>query len=375
MLSAWRCARTAAHHIPRSWTCSHGTRHSICSVLARAQKGVFTYAKPAKQVRPRSVSLLTNVPAIYRLAKAPRLQLAGLVNDARAYATLRGVSVAQPELALAAFRRHSSMQMRQLSSGAEPPHNSPPRQERKPATPGAVELRENILTLPNLLTISRMVATPFIGNFLIQGDHLSALYLLAVAGFTDLADGWLARRYNMGSVAGSLLDPAADKMLVSTLTVCLALSPAPFSMPVWLAVVILGRDVWLIGLAAWWRYSTLPPPKTLVRYWDLSIPSAVVSPTQISKVNTALQMVLLGAYVLTPAMLQSGVLEGALDAASTAPSDASSLEAAAKTPTALGVSPRQALDYFGYLVATTTIWSGLGYIGNKDAVKVVSRKK
>ena len=61
-----------------------------------------------------------------------------------------------------------------------------------------------------------------------------------------------------------------------------------------LAVLILGRDV-ILGLAAiYYRYISLPPPKTLARYWDFSLPSAEVRPTAISKVNTALQLLLVG---------------------------------------------------------------------------------
>ena len=59
-------------------------------------------------------------------------------------------------------------------------------------------------------------------------------------------------------------------------------------------MLILGRDV-LLGLAAfYYRYISLPPPKTIARYWDFSLPSAEVRPTEISKVNTALQLLLVG---------------------------------------------------------------------------------
>ena len=52
----------------------------------------------------------------------------------------------------------------------------------------------------------------------------------------------------------------------------------------WLAVIILGRDVGLGIAALWIRYSSLPAPKTFSRYWDFSLPSAEVHPTNISKV-------------------------------------------------------------------------------------------
>lgn len=61
-----------------------------------------------------------------------------------------------------------------------------------------------------------------------------------------------------------------------------------------LAIIILGRDA-LLGLAAlYYRYISLPGPKTFARYWDFSLPSAEVHPTEISKVNTAGQLVLVG---------------------------------------------------------------------------------
>jgi len=61
-----------------------------------------------------------------------------------------------------------------------------------------------------------------------------------------------------------------------------------------LAVLIIGRDI-ILGVAAiYYRYISLPPPKTLARYWDFSLPSAEVRPTDISKVNTALQLALVG---------------------------------------------------------------------------------
>jgi cardiolipin synthase len=102
-----------------------------------------------------------------------------------------------------------------------------------------LELRENIYTIPNFLTVSRIVACPFLGYFIVQGNFTAATALLVYAGTTDWAslfllktvgeakiesqiDGYLARQWNMGSVFGSILDPAADKALMTTLTIALA---------------------------------------------------------------------------------------------------------------------------------------------------------
>jgi cardiolipin synthase len=69
---------------------------------------------------------------------------------------------------------------------------------------------------------------------------------------------------------------------------------------VWLAVIILGRDVGLGISAIYYRWISLPPPKTFSRYWDFSLPSAEVRPTTISKYNTALQLGLMGLTITAP---------------------------------------------------------------------------
>jgi cardiolipin synthase (CMP-forming) len=70
--------------------------------------------------------------------------------------------------------------------------------------------------------------------------------------------------------------------------------------PVWLAGIILGRDVGLAISAIYYRWISLPPPKTFTRYWDFSLPSAEVRPTTISKYNTFLQLALMGSTVVAP---------------------------------------------------------------------------
>lgn len=74
----------------------------------------------------------------------------------------------------------------------------------------------------------------------------------------------------------------------------------PVQSIVWLAVIILGRDVALGIAAIYYRWISLPPPKTFVRYWDFSLPSAEVHPTTISKYNTFLQLALMGLTTTAP---------------------------------------------------------------------------
>ncbi|RBQ85745.1 hypothetical protein VDGD_06296 [Verticillium dahliae] len=158
-------------------------------------------------------------------------------------------------------------------------------------------LHEDIYTIPNLLTLSRLAAAPFVGYFILQDNHAWALGLLAYSGVTDLLDGWIARRWNLTTVVGTIIDPLADKTLMAILTVSLAVQG---SLPVWLAVIILGRDVGLAIAAIYYRWVSLPPPKTFTRYWDFSLPSAEVHPTAISKYNTFLQLALIGLTTAAP---------------------------------------------------------------------------
>ena len=156
---------------------------------------------------------------------------------------------------------------------------------------------ENIYTLPNLLTFSRLIAAPFVGYFIANSQHVLALSLFIYAGVTDLIDGYIARRYSMQTVVGTVIDPMADKALMTISVVALAMRSG---IPWWLASIILLRDVGLGFAAIYYRWISLPPPKTMTRYWDFSLPSAEVKPTGISKFNTFLQLLLVGAGVALP---------------------------------------------------------------------------
>ncbi|CBY01158.1 similar to phosphatidyl synthase [Plenodomus lingam JN3] len=130
---------------------------------------------------------------------------------------------------------------------------------------------ENIYNIPNFLTLTRLVATPVIGYLIVHNYHLYAFSLFTYAAFSDLLDGWIARKWKLQTVVGSVVDPMADKLLMTTLVTCLAVNGS-LSMP--LFVLILGRDASLSISAFYYRYASLPAPKTMARYWDFSLPSA-----------------------------------------------------------------------------------------------------
>jgi len=80
----------------------------------------------------------------------------------------------------------------------------------------AITEKENIYTIPNLLTVSRILAVPPIVYFTLHGQVGYAVILYIYAGVTDVIDGTLARRWKQQTVLGSILDPAADKLLMMT---------------------------------------------------------------------------------------------------------------------------------------------------------------
>lgn len=85
---------------------------------------------------------------------------------------------------------------------------------------------ENIYTLPNILTVSRLIAAPVVGYLVVKEQHVWAVALFAYAGITDLVDGWIARRWKLQTVVGSVIDPGADKLLMIVLVGCLAFKGA-----------------------------------------------------------------------------------------------------------------------------------------------------
>lgn len=127
--------------------------------------------------------------------------------------------------------------------------------------------------LPNAISILRIALVPPILILILQGDYAWALALFWFAGFSDGLDGYLAVRFGWTTRLGGLLDPAADKLLITGLFVTLAITG---DIPVWLAAVVILRDVVIVLGALAYNYFVKPVPG---------------EPTRISKLNTALQMI------------------------------------------------------------------------------------
>lgn len=129
--------------------------------------------------------------------------------------------------------------------------------------------------LPNAISLLRLVLVPPILLLILNGSYAIALVLFVVAGFSDGVDGYLAKRFHWHTRLGALLDPIADKFLVAGVFVTLAIAEL---IPVWLAAIVILRDVVIIGGAVAYNYIVKPVEG---------------DPTRISKVNTALQLLLL----------------------------------------------------------------------------------
>lgn len=97
--------------------------------------------------------------------------------------------------------------------------------------------------LPNVLTLVRIFLVIPIALELHTGHYRNAIGLFLVAGVTDALDGFLARRFNWRTRFGALADPLADKLFLVTTFVILTLSDR---VPLWLMVVALGRDLWIV---------------------------------------------------------------------------------------------------------------------------------
>ncbi|MCB1477747.1 MAG: CDP-alcohol phosphatidyltransferase family protein [Tepidamorphaceae bacterium] len=130
------------------------------------------------------------------------------------------------------------------------------------------------MTIPNIITILRLVAVPLIIYSVIVGWHKLAFWLFITAGISDAVDGFIAKRFNQASELGAYLDPLADKALIVSLFVALGIQGY---IPIWLTILVVSRDVFIlsgIGVAV------------------LMGNPIDIDPLKISKANTAFQIAL-----------------------------------------------------------------------------------
>ena len=130
------------------------------------------------------------------------------------------------------------------------------------------------MTLPNLITIGRLLLVPLIIWLITADQPGSAFVVLVVAGVSDAVDGFLARQFNLRSDLGTYLDPIADKAMLVSIYITLATIAA---IPIWLAILTVSRDLLIVG--------------AFVLSWMLGVPTSV-KPLRVSKANTVAQIIL-----------------------------------------------------------------------------------
>ena len=130
------------------------------------------------------------------------------------------------------------------------------------------------MNIPNTLTLARIVLVPLVIWLIITHEMTAALVLFLLAGFSDAADGYLAKRFQWRTELGAYLDPIADKLLLMSIYVTLGFSN---NLPAWLVIAVVSRDILIIG--------------AFLLSWMLSRP-VPVNPLLVSKANTFAQIVL-----------------------------------------------------------------------------------
>ena len=128
--------------------------------------------------------------------------------------------------------------------------------------PGDERVSDDLLTIPNLLTLARLALIPVFLGFLITGQDVLALITLVAGAVTDFLDGFLARRLHQVTRLGKLLDPVADRLTILSATIGLTYR---HFLPLWLLLIVLARDVGMLGLGiVLARHEVSPPPVTWV---------------------------------------------------------------------------------------------------------------
>lgn len=131
--------------------------------------------------------------------------------------------------------------------------------------------------IPNFISLARLLVVPLVVYLVLNERMVAAFWVFVAAGISDAADGFIAKRFNAGSLLGRYLDPLADKVLLVTLFV---LGGYMNFLSVWLVILVVFRDAMIVGGAM---------------LFHALIDTLEVSPLPVSKVNTALQIVLVAA--------------------------------------------------------------------------------
>ena len=136
----------------------------------------------------------------------------------------------------------------------------------------------NSMNIPNFITILRVIAIPFFIVSLSYQYNGVAFVIFVGCGLTDALDGFIARTYHQRTKIGAFLDPLADKLLLTSSFITLAILELPNKIPFWLIVTVISRDIIIsVGVAALFMLEAKLP----------------IAPTKIGKFTTFLQVTLI----------------------------------------------------------------------------------
>ena len=145
--------------------------------------------------------------------------------------------------------------------------------------------KNNAYSLPNLLTYARIIAVPLVVLcFFLEGRLQSsdaarwgALAIFVIASVTDFFDGYLARIWQQTSTIGRMLDPIADKLLVSACLLLLAADGTIAGWTLWAAIIILCREILVSGLREYLAELKVSVPVSRLAKWKTTIQMVAVA--------------------------------------------------------------------------------------------------
>jgi len=139
---------------------------------------------------------------------------------------------------------------------------------------GGARSRGASLSIPNLITLGRILLVPVLVWAIASGEMRIAFVLFLAAGVSDAVDGFLAKRFGMATALGAYLDPLADKAMLVSIYVALAVIGA---IPLWLVILVVSRDIMIVS--------------AVILSWLVDRP-VPLKPLRVSKLNTVAQIVL-----------------------------------------------------------------------------------
>ncbi len=138
------------------------------------------------------------------------------------------------------------------------------------------------MNIPNALTLLRIIAIPVLVVILLiqfEGRELAALIVFVLAALTDMLDGFWARQKKQITVLGQLLDPIADKLLITSALICLV---GLRTVPAWMAVIIIGREISVTGFRA------------IASSKKISIPASILGKIKMNTETITVALLILG---------------------------------------------------------------------------------